>query len=98
LSIPSWVGCLGCFDIAVRKCLIQIACFAASATAIYSASVVDIAVIGCFRLHQLTGPLAIIKTYALVDLSFVAFPYAESEYPIRVLVSALPSLEKKNSE
>jgi hypothetical protein len=66
LSTPNYTGPLGPFCIANRKCLIQIACFVASAAAAYSALVIDVAVIDYFLLHQLTGPSAIIKLYALV--------------------------------
>src|SRR5215469_2942814 len=97
LSIPSCVGSLPMkvrfvgplwpFRMANRKCRIHTACFAASAAATYSASVVDIAVIGCLRLLQLIGPPAIMKIYALVDRHLVALPYDESENP-----TSIPSL------
>ena len=47
---------------------------AESAAVIYSASNNNVTIIGCFLLDQLTGPLASIKTYPLVNHSFTELP------------------------
>ena len=81
-----FVGPLCPFYMAYRKCWIYTICFAASAAAMYSASVVDIAVISCLQLLQLIGPPAIMYIYALVDRHLVVLPYDESENLTSILL------------
>ena len=47
---------------------IQIASFVASLVAMYSTSVTESAMVGCFILFQLTAPPYRVKTYYDVDL------------------------------
>jgi hypothetical protein len=77
-----WLPYASCFRIEYRKWCCQIACLAASAAAMYSASDEDVAVFGCLRFKQLTGPPAKMKTYSLVERKRAAFPYAAFVYPM----------------
>src|ERR1700720_271954 len=68
LSTLNLDGKLGLYPNSLRMLCIHIISFPASTAAMYSASVVDKATIGCNLLLQLTAPVPTLIKYPLVDL------------------------------
>ncbi|KAJ9566994.1 hypothetical protein OSB04_002960 [Centaurea solstitialis] len=81
-----------------RKFLSQTASFAASDAAMYSASVVESAIVSCFELFHEIAPPFMVKTYPDCDLkSSLSVWKLASEYPVTLISSSVPPKTKNIS-
>ncbi|KAJ9561692.1 hypothetical protein OSB04_006852 [Centaurea solstitialis] len=81
-----------------RKFLSQTASFAASHAAMYSASVVESAIVSCFELFHEIAPPFRVKTYPDCDLkSSLSVWKLASEYPVTLISSSEPPKTKNIS-
>src|SRR5436189_2557504 len=80
--LSMYSGTVSMYTAGIRRSLIKLrihtASFAASAAALYSASIVDVATIFCLCDDQDTGPPASVNTHPVVDLR-------ESSHPAKLL-------------
>src|ERR1035438_9035583 len=93
MSVVPW-GCPNSFNSA-RK---YIASLTAKYAAMYSASVDDPLMVGCFRLFVEIVALPSMKIYLVIDLlSSSSAPQSASAYPFKVRVSRASYLDRKST-